>query len=98
MIPAHSSRSKRSPAAYRSSRRASTAQSELLSPPSDGLVIDDPHDAASLASAMANMLDRGYLRNASAAARLASMRWTFEQHYQGLLDVFGEVRKFERAA
>ena len=43
--------------------------SELLSPPSDGLVINDPHDAASLASAMANMLDRGYLRDA--AQRLA---------------------------
>jgi UDP-glucose:(heptosyl)LPS alpha-1,3-glucosyltransferase len=72
--------------------------SELLSPPSDGLVIDDPHDAASLAAAITHMLDRGYLRDASAAARLASSRWTFEHHYQALLDVFGEVRRLKRAA
>jgi UDP-glucose:(heptosyl)LPS alpha-1,3-glucosyltransferase len=72
--------------------------SELLSPPSEGLVIDDPHNAPSLASAMTRMLDRGYLRDASAAARLTSTRWTFEQHYQALLDVFGEVRKAKHAA
>jgi UDP-glucose:(heptosyl)LPS alpha-1,3-glucosyltransferase len=72
--------------------------SELLKPPSDGLVIDDPHDAVALAAAMTRMSDRGYLRDASTAARLTSARWTFEHHYQALLDVFGEVRKMKRAA
>jgi UDP-glucose:(heptosyl)LPS alpha-1,3-glucosyltransferase len=72
--------------------------SELLSPPADGLVIDDPHDARSLGAAMSRMLDRGYLREASTAARATGSRWTFEQHYQSLLDVFGEVRREKRAA
>ncbi|HSQ57762.1 MAG TPA: glycosyltransferase family 4 protein [Gemmata sp.] len=71
---------------------------ELLSPPNDGMVIDDPHDAASLAAAMSLMHDRGYLREASAAARATGTRWTFEDHYQLLLEVFGEARRAKRAA
>ena len=54
--------------------------SELLSSPTDGLVIDDPHDAATLAGAMAKMLDRGYRLAAATAARQAGNRWTFETH------------------
>ncbi len=72
--------------------------SELLSPPNDGLVIDDPHDAPALAGAMAKLLDRGYRMSASQAARQTGNRWTFEQHYRALLDVFGEVRQLKRAA
>lgn len=72
--------------------------SELLSPPADGRVIADPHDAPKLAEAMACMTDRGYLREASSAARATGTRWTFEDHYRGLLDVFGEVRRARRAA
>ncbi len=71
---------------------------ELLTPPADGLVIDDPHDARVLAAAMTSMLDRGYLREASAAARLTGTHWTFEHHYQALLGVFAEVRRVKRAA
>jgi UDP-glucose:(heptosyl)LPS alpha-1,3-glucosyltransferase len=72
--------------------------SELLSPPEDGIVIGDPHDAPALAAALARMHDRGYLREASALARATGMRWTFEHHYHALLDVFAEVRKSKRAA
>ncbi|HVL12193.1 MAG TPA: glycosyltransferase, partial [Gemmata sp.] len=72
--------------------------SELLSPPADGIVIADPHDAAALGAAMARMHDRGYLREANTAARATGNRWTFEQHYQALLSVFGEVRRAKRAA
>jgi UDP-glucose:(heptosyl)LPS alpha-1,3-glucosyltransferase len=72
--------------------------SELLSPPADGLVIDDPHDATSLAGAIAKMLDPGYRASASQAARQAAARWTFEHHYRTLLNVFGEVRRNMRAA
>jgi UDP-glucose:(heptosyl)LPS alpha-1,3-glucosyltransferase len=71
---------------------------ELLAPPSDGLIIDDPHDASALARAMTAMLDRGYRLSASQAARQAGNRWTFEDHYRALLDVFGEVRRSKRAA
>jgi UDP-glucose:(heptosyl)LPS alpha-1,3-glucosyltransferase len=72
--------------------------SELLTPPNDGIVIDDPHDVCTLAAAMTRMLDRRYLRDASAAARVAGTRWTFEHHYQALLDVFAEVRRAKHAA
>jgi UDP-glucose:(heptosyl)LPS alpha-1,3-glucosyltransferase len=72
--------------------------SELLSPPSDGQVIDDPHDAPALAAAMTRMLDHGYRSAASQAARQTGNRWTFEHHYRALLDVFGEVRRIKQAA
>jgi UDP-glucose:(heptosyl)LPS alpha-1,3-glucosyltransferase len=72
--------------------------SELLSPPNDGLVIDDPHDAVALAAAMTRMLDHGYRATASQAARQTGNRWTFEHHYRALLDVFGEVRAIKQAA
>lgn len=72
--------------------------SELLSPPADGIVIDDPHDAEGLAAAMSRFTDRGYRAEAASAARQTGTKWTFEQHYQALMDVFGEVRKIKRAA
>lgn len=71
---------------------------ELLTPPNDGLVIDDPHDAAALAGAMTRMLDRGYRFAAAQAARQAANRWTFEHHYRALVDVLGEARQLKRAA
>jgi UDP-glucose:(heptosyl)LPS alpha-1,3-glucosyltransferase len=72
--------------------------SELLSPPADGLVVDDPHDAPALAAILTKMTDYGYRSAASQAARLTGNRWTFEHHYQSLLDVFREVRHAKRAA
>jgi UDP-glucose:(heptosyl)LPS alpha-1,3-glucosyltransferase len=71
---------------------------ELLAPPADGVVIGDPHDATALAAALHRMSDRGYLREASAAARATGTRWTFEHHYQSLLEVFREARRMKRAA
>ncbi|MFM8271267.1 MAG: glycosyltransferase, partial [Gemmata sp.] len=72
--------------------------SELLTPPADGAVIDSPHDAAALAAAMHRFTDRTYRAEASNAARRTGTTWTFEHHYQALLDVFGEVRESKRAA
>jgi UDP-glucose:(heptosyl)LPS alpha-1,3-glucosyltransferase len=71
---------------------------ELLTPPDDGLVIDDPHDAPALAAAIARMLDPGYRSSAAQAARLAATRWTFEHHYRALLSVFNEVHRIKRVA
>lgn len=72
--------------------------SELLTPPADGLVIDDPHAAQVLAAAIVSMTDRSYLREASAAARVTGTRWTFEHHYRLLLNLFHEVKQSKRAA
>ena len=65
--------------------------SELIDVPANGLVIADPHDAIALANALSAMLDPSYRASASASAKKAAARWTFEQHYQALLAVFGEV-------
>ena len=72
--------------------------SELLTVPDNGLVVDDPHDAAAWAAAIARMLDPAYRRSASQSAREAAGRWTFEHHYRALLAVFAEVRAAKRAA
>lgn len=72
--------------------------SELMSPPADGLVIDDPHDAPALAAAMTQLLDPGFRAAASMAARQSGTKWTFEHHYRALLAVFAEVRAIKRAA
>jgi UDP-glucose:(heptosyl)LPS alpha-1,3-glucosyltransferase len=72
--------------------------SELLSPPADGIVVNDPHDAPTLAAALAVMTDHGYRSAASQAARQTGNRWTFEHHYLALLNVFREVRQTKRAA
>ena len=60
--------------------------SELLNPPVEGLVVEDPHNARVLADAVLRMHDRGYLREASAAARAAGAKWTFDHHYRALLE------------
>ena len=72
--------------------------SELLTVPDNGLVVRDPHDAGELADALSRMADPGYRRSASAAARAAAGRWTFEDHYQALVRLFGTVRTARRAA
>ncbi|MDY3555814.1 glycosyltransferase family 4 protein [Gemmata sp. JC717] len=72
--------------------------SELLTPPNDGAVIDDPHDAATLAGAMYRFTDPKYRAESSTAARQTGTKWTFEHHYQALLNVFGEVRQIKKAA
>jgi UDP-glucose:(heptosyl)LPS alpha-1,3-glucosyltransferase len=71
---------------------------ELLTDGVDGLVIDTPHNVPALAAALARMSDRGFLRDAGPAARLAGTRWTFEHHYRALLEVFADVRRDKRAA
>ena len=60
-------------------------------------MIDDPHNAQELASAMGRFTDRDY-RECVQRTHRTGTKWTFEHHYQALLDVFGEVRKSKQAA
>jgi len=71
---------------------------ELLSPPSNGFVIDDPHDARELGDALTILADPAYRATASVAARGAAQAWTFEPHYAALLGIFEEVRTRKLAA
>jgi UDP-glucose:(heptosyl)LPS alpha-1,3-glucosyltransferase len=71
--------------------------SELLTPPTNGIVVQNPHDADELGGAIAKMLDPDYRKAASVAAVEAANRWTFEMHYQALVDVFREVAAKKKA-
>jgi UDP-glucose:(heptosyl)LPS alpha-1,3-glucosyltransferase len=71
---------------------------ELLHPPDDGLVIDDPHDAASLAQALQHFCDPHTRSAASQAARQTAARWTFEDHYRAVLAVLQQAAARKQAA
>lgn len=72
--------------------------SELLTPPNDGIVVQDPHNAHELAHAMYRFTDRTYRAESSSAARQTGTKWTFEHHYQALLYLFAQVREVKQAA
>jgi UDP-glucose:(heptosyl)LPS alpha-1,3-glucosyltransferase len=72
--------------------------SEILTPLVEGYVLDDPRDTERLAWYMRQLLDP-VRRNACAqGARRAAARWTFDQHYRQMLQVFGEAAARKRAA
>jgi len=70
--------------------------SELLNAPDDGYVIADPHDHALLAGCMRRLLDPDRRSACAAAVRRTAARWTFEDHYQQLLQVFVEAAARKR--
>ncbi len=72
--------------------------SELLHPPREGLVIDDPHDHEHLAWCLGQMLDPVRRAACGQAARKTAAQWTFEQHYRQMLGVFTEAAARKRAA
>jgi UDP-glucose:(heptosyl)LPS alpha-1,3-glucosyltransferase len=74
---------------------------ELMHPPQDGIVIDDPHDHHRLAEAMTAMTDAHYRRSAAAAALLSAGLWTFDHHYRkmiAILESTANCRRISRAA
>jgi UDP-glucose:(heptosyl)LPS alpha-1,3-glucosyltransferase len=72
--------------------------SELLGPPKDGYVIDDPHDHERLAWSIEQLFDPERRLACAQAARRTAAQWTFEQHYQHLLEVLYEAEARKRAA
>jgi UDP-glucose:(heptosyl)LPS alpha-1,3-glucosyltransferase len=72
--------------------------SELLHPPREGYVIDDPHDHEHLAWALAQMLDPARRAACAQAARKTAAQWTFENHYRQMLAVFAEAAARKQAA
>ena len=72
--------------------------SELLHPPQDGYVIENPHDHEELARCITHLLDPGQRSACAQAARRTAAEWTFERHYQQLLQVFGEAAARKQAA
>jgi len=72
--------------------------SELLHPPREGFILDDPHDFRELAWSIMQLFDPGRRAACAEVARRAAALWTFEQHYQQLLQVFTEAAASKRAA
>jgi UDP-glucose:(heptosyl)LPS alpha-1,3-glucosyltransferase len=72
--------------------------SEMLNPPREGYVIDDPHDHAELADCLAQLLDSRRRSECASAARRAAAGWTFEHHYREMLRVFTEAAGRRRQA
>ncbi len=71
---------------------------ELMHPPREGFVLDDPHDHAALADALRQLLDPVRRDACARAARQTAAAWTIEHHYRRWLDVFAEVAARRRAA
>ena len=69
---------------------------ERISPPAEGLVIDDPHDAQALAQAFAILLDPSTRAHCASAARQTARNWTFDHHYQQLLGHFRQVVQYKQ--
>lgn len=61
-------------------------------------VVSDPHDAPQMGAAIAKYTDPAVRAAASASAREAAKRWTFEDHYRGLMAVIEQTRALKRAA
>jgi UDP-glucose:(heptosyl)LPS alpha-1,3-glucosyltransferase len=72
--------------------------SELLHPPREGYVLDDPHNAPQLAAALKQLLDPSRRAACAQAARRVAAQWTFEHHYRQMLAVFAEAAARKNAA
>jgi UDP-glucose:(heptosyl)LPS alpha-1,3-glucosyltransferase len=72
--------------------------SELLRPPQDRFVIDDPHDHARLAACMEQLLDPEARRLNAEAARRTAADWTWEHHYRHLVQILAEAAARKQAA
>ncbi len=72
--------------------------SELLQPPREGYVFDDPHDLDQMAWCLNQMLDPARRAACAHAARRTAAQWTFEHHYRQMLAVFAEAAARKQAA
>jgi UDP-glucose:(heptosyl)LPS alpha-1,3-glucosyltransferase len=72
--------------------------SELLDPPHDGYVVDDPHDHEHLAWCIEQLLDPARRVSCSQAVRSRAGRWNFEAHYRQLMAILREVQIRKQAA
>ncbi|HLJ91801.1 MAG TPA: glycosyltransferase family 4 protein [Gemmataceae bacterium] len=72
--------------------------SELLDPPSEGYVMDDPHDHVQLACYIEQLLDSTRRNDCARAARQRAEQWTWEHHYRQFMDILAELAARKQAA
>ena len=56
----------------------------------EGRLLADPHDDGALADGLRELIDPGHRRTCADAARRAAARWTFDDHYRGLMAILRE--------
>jgi UDP-glucose:(heptosyl)LPS alpha-1,3-glucosyltransferase len=71
---------------------------EVMRPPREGYVLDDPHNLDQLAGALKQLLDPARRAACAQAARRTAALWTFEHHYRQMLVVFAEAAARKHAA
>jgi UDP-glucose:(heptosyl)LPS alpha-1,3-glucosyltransferase len=71
---------------------------EVMHPPREGFILDDPHDHDQLADAIKQLLDPARRAACAQAARRTAAQWTFEHHYRQMLAVFAEAAARKHAA
>jgi UDP-glucose:(heptosyl)LPS alpha-1,3-glucosyltransferase len=71
---------------------------ELLNPPHDGYVIDDPRDHEHLAWCLEQLLEPSRRIACAQTVRRKAGVWTFDHHYRQLLQVLAEAATRKRAA
>jgi UDP-glucose:(heptosyl)LPS alpha-1,3-glucosyltransferase len=71
---------------------------ELMHPPREGFVLDDPHDHAALADALLQLLDPVRRDACGRAARQVTTAWTIDHHVRRWNEVFTEAVSRRRAA
>jgi UDP-glucose:(heptosyl)LPS alpha-1,3-glucosyltransferase len=72
--------------------------SELLRPPQEGYVIDDPHDHAQLASRIEQLLGPARRSACAKAARRTAGEWTWAHHYRQFVQILAEAAARKQAA
>jgi UDP-glucose:(heptosyl)LPS alpha-1,3-glucosyltransferase len=72
--------------------------SELLGPLAKDFVLSNPHDEEQLAWCMKELLDPARRSTCAQAVRRAAANWTFEPHYQQMLQVFRTAAARKQAA
>lgn len=65
--------------------------SEFIQPGKNGTVIADPHDAPTLGQAIADFCQPTLLPERKQAAEESARGWTFENHYQQILEVIEQA-------
>jgi len=71
---------------------------DLMQPPREGFVLDEPHNHAALADAMIALIDPVRRDTCGRSARQAAAAWTIDHHYRAWLDLFAEVAVRRQAA
>jgi UDP-glucose:(heptosyl)LPS alpha-1,3-glucosyltransferase len=76
---------------------AHNGAAELMHPPRDGFVINDPSDNDQLAGYLNLLLDDEARSECGRVARQTAANWTFDHHVRALLDILAQAKGMRHA-